>query len=324
MKLHDPTKQLIGNILKCLSFLLVFTLLLSALSYCFMPKNNDPKSSMRNFSARGFYGEPKNSLDIIAIGNSNIASDFSPMELWKQYGYTGYVCGEPSQTTFEAYTMLSEVLSCQKPKVVLLEVEGAFPLSGRMDTFNRYVNSNLKRTFPLIEYHNNWKNISVNKLAAPPRYTWTSPTQGYWFTKKVKPFDGTQHQTQSHTADNVDAITRTQMNAFLKLCKKNNAKLVLVYMPTTYNWNMRRHDQIAHYAKANGLPFIDLNTCMRDYGLDWQMDTADGVHLNYSGAKKTTRFVGAYLNRNYKLPDHRTDTSYSRWDKKYKDYEMLV
>ena len=45
------------------------------------------------------------------------------------------------------------------------------------------------------------------------------------------------------------------------------------------------------------------------------MDTVDkGDHLNLTGARKVTRYLGNYLKENYELPDHREEQSYREWN----------
>ena len=91
-------KQFAGRALKMIAFVLLTVLLLVGMSKTLVPRSNSASGGMHNYRARGFYGEEKNSLDIAAIGNSDLASGFSPMELWKSHGIAGFACGEPNQT----------------------------------------------------------------------------------------------------------------------------------------------------------------------------------------------------------------------------------
>lgn len=310
---------------KCISFLLLFVLLLSILSNLLLPKNNDPDSGMRNHVARGFYGEPGNSLDVIGIGNSNMASGFSPLELWKAYGYTGYDCGESGQNIFQAYNMLSEVLTCQKPKVVFLETDGIFPSGGQLDTFNRFMHFNLARYFPIVEYHDLWKITRVDTWLKAPKYTWTSPTKGYWVTDRAESFSGIRPPANGPAADLVSPDTRLQLDMFRRLCQKNQIHLVLIYLPTAFSWDQKRHDTIAAYAAAHGLPFLDFNTDSSSFGLNWKTDSRDGgIHLNYFGAMKISQYFGSYLQQHGILPGHHNAEVTAQWDRDFKDYKKVT
>lgn len=318
-------RQKAWKIIKCVSFILIFAFLLSVLSTWFLPKSNGVNSSIHDYLARGFYGEPKNSLEIVAIGNSNIESGFSPMELWPQYGITGYTCGEPCQTIFEAYNLLSEVMSCQKPKVVILDSDGIFPLSDRADTFYKFLNSTLNRLFPVIEYHNLWKAMRPGSIVQAPAYTWTSPTMGYLYSGADRPFSGHHPKKHKPAVDHINAVTLAQLDAFQSLCNENGAQLVLVYVPTAFSWDQARHDWMRNYATEHNLPFIDLNTGSDGFQINWREDTRDGgTHLNYLGAKKVTLYLGSYLYQHYSLPDRRKSPSYRRWNSSYTKYIKTI
>ena len=46
--------------------------------------------------------------------------------------------------------------------------------------------------------------------------------------------------------------------------------------------------------------------------INYETDFRDESHLNYSGAKKATSYMGQYLMENYDLPDKRgTDNSWN-------------
>ena len=111
-------KQFAGRALKMIAFVLLTVLLLVGMSKTLVPRSNSASGGMHNYRARGFYGEEKDSLDVVAIGNSDLASGFSPMELWKTHGISGFACGEPNQTIDQSVRLLQEVLTCQRPKVV--------------------------------------------------------------------------------------------------------------------------------------------------------------------------------------------------------------
>ena len=110
------------NIVKAMAFVLVFVLILGVLGVAFTPKRSDPGSGITNSNARGFYGEPKNSIDVVILGDSNAYSACSPMYIWNKYGIPTYVAAEGFQNVTGASNLLDEVLTCQKPKLVVFDV----------------------------------------------------------------------------------------------------------------------------------------------------------------------------------------------------------
>ena len=260
-------------------------------------------------------------MDIIAIGNSNLASAFSPMDLWKEQGYTSYNCGEPFQRVCEANKMLEEVLTCQAPKVVILEVDGTY-LGGIKTGLDETIGTEIKGYFPVMEYHNRWKcltKIDFNK----PQYTWKSEEKGFILRKKTKGYMGKEYMIESSRKSILKPSVWFFLNKFVALCNKNNIPILFIESPTATSWNYSRHNAIAAYAQEKDIPFLDLNINRQELNINWETDTPDGgYHLNYTGSLKVTAYLGKYLNEHYNLTDHRNDTAYSQWNADLENFKI--
>ena len=101
--------------------MLIFCGFMALGSVMLYPKTSDPEGGLSNPNARGFYGEPKNSIDLVVMGNSNAYSAYSPMLMWKKYGIPSYVVAEGAQNIAETVNILEELLTCQKPKLIILD-----------------------------------------------------------------------------------------------------------------------------------------------------------------------------------------------------------
>lgn len=279
---------------------------------------------MLNAPSQAFYAEPKDSVDIISLGNSNMVNGFSPMELWKKYGYAGYNCGVSAQIIFDSYTTLSDVLATQKPKLVILDADGIHPRAGHMDTFYSFTNAALQRLFPLIEYHDRWKNpqsfIKTSQSVA------VNPVKGYALNGIIKPYqEGTKPNANNNTVASLDTFTTQQLDMLNNLCIKNGAKLLFVYIPTAFSWNQAKHKAIAQYASSHSIAFLDLNTNPKGFKFDWKTDTKDGgIHLNIWGAQAVTSYIGDYIKNNFSIPDHRGEAAYQDWNSEYSNYFKQV
>ena len=51
-----------------------------------------------------------------------------------------------------------------------------------------------------------------------------------------------------------------------------------------------------------------------ELGIDFKTDMAENIHVNFSGSKKLTEYLGNYIVNNYEVTDHRGDSEYSSWD----------
>ena len=66
----------------------------------------------------GFYKEPKNTIDVMMIGASEVYADYSATEAWKNYGYTSILAWGIRSAGSLYKSMLREALTRQHPKVV--------------------------------------------------------------------------------------------------------------------------------------------------------------------------------------------------------------
>ena len=108
---------------------------------------------------------------------------------------------------------------------------------------------------------------------------------------------------------------------------EKGVELILVKAPSLYPyWYEQYDEQMAEYARENGLAYYNFTACMEDIGLDFQVDTYDaGLHLNHTGAEKLSRYFGQILAENHGIPDRRNDPDVAAvYDEKLKRYDAEV
>ena len=302
-----------------ISFFLIFSLLLALCSWILYPRDNTKQSGIAHPEAMGFTSLPDDRVDVVAIGNSNAYSGFSPMELWGNYGYAAYVSGEPRQQMASAVTLLEKYYQTQQPKVVILETDEVF-------TGNNHVSAvalgRLENFFPIVKYHNNWKTIRLSTLLRRPQHSYLSPMMGQSVSSAVRGYEGGDYMKPCGQKTEIPAAARLYLDKFKTVCQEHNTQLLLVSFPCAKTWSAARHDAMTAYAKENGLTYIDLNENCGSYGFNWKTDTGDaGTHLNASGARKVTACLGSYLKANCGLTDRRGSADWSLWQKSYQQYE---
>ncbi|WP_394924354.1 hypothetical protein [uncultured Robinsoniella sp.] len=312
-------------LLKLAVFLGIALVLLTGASQVLKPKDNTPASGIKEPETRAVYTERDHSLDVIAIGNSDIYAAYTPMQLWKDYGLASYVCGEPGQRVYEAYYLLKSILERQSPKVVVYETDEIFQNGSPAKEREKVIFAGLADKFPVFQYHNRWKMLKPEDFTGKVKYTFDNFWKGFRYTDRVDAYFGKPYMRKRKKNTKLDPIPKYYLDKMVGLCREKGAELLFVEVPSANSWNYKRHNTVAQYARENKIPFLDLNKPGREYKVDWAFDTRDkGDHMNYNGARKVTAYLGKYLKENYNLPDRRKESAYADWNVDLRKYEKAI
>lgn len=318
-------KQKIFTAIRAVSFLLVLALVFSGLSVILVPKDNSKEGGIFNPNARGFYSEPKNSIELFVVGNSDAYSGYSPMEMWHKYGYATYVAGEGAQRVSSAYRMLCEIFKYQSPKIIILETDMIFTGGGKLDTYEVLARDTVQMMFPVFLNHDIWKKNNIDEVFDKSDYTTNYFSKGQYIIVKVKPNSDNYYKLKNKKFYFIDPFVKIYLDMFVAKCKEKNVELLFVQFPSASSWNNSKRKIISEYAKENGITFLDLDTDRDKLGLDWKTDSRDsGNHLNVTGAKKLTLYLGKYLSKNYVLTDKRDSSEMSSWNDDYAEYVKFI
>lgn len=308
-------KRIAKNLLFVMILLAIFAGIAKKMEAALLKNDNLVQS--RNKSLFRIMREPKNSIDVIVLGDSLSYTSISPMEWWKEQGITGFVCGQSGQKIQETYHMLETALETQSPKVVILETNimfrGKTGIAGIKETIEEWGNHYI----PIFRGHDIWKSFLIDKEYPEESY------KGFTFRYDVQPYEKGNYMLETEKKESLSDTVLGYMESIRTLCDKKEAKLLLVSTPSPANCNYKRHNCISVYAQENALDYVDLNLKLEETGIDWKTDSLDkGDHLNLSGAVKVTRYLGEYLESNYEFKDHREDASYASWEKEDSEYEI--
>ncbi len=257
--------------------------------------------------------EPKNSLDVIVLGDSESYTSVSPMQLWRDYGFTVYAAGQPGAKLSETKEVLRTALKRQNPKVVMLETNSIFRFEIPKNETQNYISEKAYKKLPLLKEHNAWKSPFMELRG--------KTYKGFAISSKVKPYAGGEYMMSTSKRMKLEADNIETLESIKKMCEDKGAKFVLYSAPSPKNYNFKKHNALTALAKNEGVDYIDMNMYVKELDIDWLKDTRDkGDHLNLAGAVKTTNFMGQYLAENYNLPDRRNDSCAERWNKLEKQY----
>lgn len=257
--------------------------------------------------------EPKDTIDVVVLGDSESYSSFSPMQLWEDYGYTSYVAGVPGAKIGENYDVLKLLFKRQKPKVVLLETNNLFRYQPPNNVEQR-MTKRIYQRFPLLKYHSAWKSPLMRAKGIL--------FQGFNVNGGVKPYEGGKYMYPSREREKIFPTNEKYFRGIVRLCRKHQARLILYSAPSPRNYNYKKHNAIKVLAEQNNLTYLDLNVRASRLEIDWRSDTRDrGDHLNLVGAQKATAFLGYYLNKTCHLTCRWDSDIAKRWNLMLKDYK---
>jgi hypothetical protein len=300
----------------------------------------------------GFLQQPKNSIDLLLIGNSHVYSTFLPLEAWKEAGVASWDLGAGRISNSVKLAYLKEALRTQKPRVVAVELFGItteqFP-DGSGETDPRTTEwsysempfgvNKVKSVFtslpatevvsslvPLIRYHNRYADITEDA-------TWFLHAQAKVFTgggylrvgqgdpngPKTKPRVATAKQYQA---------SLSALEEIIALCKREHIPLVLWTAPmwedpvSDFPETIQRDLRAKHLDE--GVTFVNMVDEMPTIGIDNATSFLDSGHLSYEAATKATNWLLEEVFAPYNLPDHREEPSYKQWQKYEKSWDKRI
>lgn len=322
--------------IKVISFILIFILVLEGLSTTAFSKANATKYNNKFSKAYNYVNEKDDTIDIVALGNSNLYSSLCPVKLWDNTGYTSTVIASARQTVAFSYSMLTEVMKKQSPKMIILEAdmfyEGEdFDADPDESTSNKRVptiphltdsqlTTDIENHFTVFLLHDRWKKMIGHATNTGDEATYN---HGYYYNKTIKELKNNDNMNYSNKIDSLPYDAVVYLKKIVELCNQNDIQLMFYNSPSLRNWSYARHNAVAEYAEDNNAIYLDFNT-LDDYEINFKTDFRDkGYHMNYFGAKKITSYIGDYIANNCPnlIEDKREDDNYSYW---YDDKEKFI
>ena len=292
-----------------------------------------------------FYDEPKNSLDVVYIGSSNVYAHFNTTLAFDLYGFaTGLLSSDTQNPIFLKY-LLKESVKTQNPKLYVIDIakiaddldifvnandrkqyDSMKFSKNRIDAINESLSLKKEKSdikdyisnyFSFFMYHNRWKNLSkINFKGNETLF------KGSLFAKSTAVIS--PQETNNWIEDTMPLQEKNKEN-LLQIIKyindnKLNALFVIPIKCYDKEINMRINDAVKIIEK-NNLKVINFNKINDEVGIDFSNDLYNEAHINVYGATKYTLYFSKYLKENYDLPDHRDDKKYNSWKTEYKKFK---
>lgn len=317
------TKENRNNILKIILFGVIVLAALIIASAMMKPTKWFDEKLIQNRNSRGIQlmEQKDNTIDVLNIGDSLSTAGFSPMELWRQRGYTSFNIGADGLRMAEAYYAVEEACEKQSPKYLMIESLYMFRYSTGQD-LQMVLSQPLYHVFSFLRYHSIWK----YKLEGPGVMIYH---KGYTVNENVGEYEGEPGyldlDLEEGNRTTIPSFNSYYFDRIKDFCDKRGIRIILYSMPSASNYNWERIEQVEAFAKEKGVEYVDLNRIADRIGIDWEWDTNDGGdHMNLNGAIKVTTYFGEFFSGKGDLTDHRGDQIYSDWNEELVEYDRLV
>lgn len=288
------------------------------------------------------YYDEKHDHDVVFIGDCEVYENFTPALLWEEYGINSYIRGSAQQLIWQSYYLLEETLKYETPDVVIFNILSMKYNVPQNEAYNRMTLDGMKWSkskidsvrasmmsdekfldyvFPILRYHTRITELTRDDFK-------------YLFHKDKVTFNGYYMRVDVKPAENVPKgrpmadysfgdTAYEYLDKMTALCKEKGVQLILVKAPSLYPyWYDQWETQMEEYAAKHELVYINFLELIEECGLDFTTDTYDGgLHLNLSGAEKTTRWLGEFLSTEVGLASRRGEEALEAdWKKELDAY----
>lgn len=287
------------------------------------------------YGLKAFYNQEDNINDVIFIGSSNIFENINTQILWDEFGIASFDLAGSMQPMWNSYYYMKEALKTQSPRLFVLDLLGVLWEGDYLDS-SRII----KNTYGM---KNSLDKIEAVKISAPKAnwndYLWEVPTYHIRYQELTAgdylPNNGTPNweswkgfgiNTETMVCDrpegfetdetlDISSKSEKYLRKICQLCRDNDVELLLIKTPyVTDIDSTMKYNRAAEIGAEYGVPCVDFNYYYDEIGLDFNTDLGDGLHLNYRGNIKFTRYLAEYIESQYDIPDRRGEDSYESYD----------
>lgn len=331
---HDYMKFRKEKCIPILMGILAVTIGVGVLSVCIRVCTK--KQSAKDMSAL-IYEDLKE--DILFVGDSQVNSDILPMELWQKYGYTSYILHANHNGIARSRAMLQLALQYSNPKVVVLSTDQYWeesPMETQIAAYHEYADefpltvTKIKSTFqwlqepsqraeilfPFLIYHNRWKELTEEDF-----HMSGSVLRGGAMAYGVEPMEILESpETSEPIMPENGERNLEEIEKFIQECKSQNIEVLLLTFPMELSTKRQSYlYELNLLAAKYNIKYLNL---VEDHSMfNLETDFKDSIHMNVSGAKKMTDYIGKYINEHYLLENRMLDSDIAGcWNEDLKAY----
>lgn len=284
--------------------------------------------------------------DVVFVGDCELYENISPVVLWENYGISSYIRGSAQQLIWQSYYLMEDTLKYETPDVFVFNVLSMKYATPQKETYNRMTIDGMRWSmskvnsirasmtedehfidyvFPILRFHSRWSELTDEDF----EYLFTKDKvahNGYYMRVDVRPVTSIP-EARPLNDYSISNNCWQYLYKMLSLCRQNDIELVLVKAPSLFpTWYDEWEEQIEAFATKNNIKYYNLLEDADIIGINWNTDTYDaGLHLNVSGATKTSMYLGKFLQEQCGVADHRGDPYYEGiWSSKIDFYYFSI
>ena len=343
-------KRKLWRIISC-----ILTLCLLTISLNFLTNLVERKASIIKYQP---FFEQNADFDVLFMGTSHVLTGVFPMELWNDYGIVSYNFGGDSSQIPTTYWVIENALDHTTPKLIIIDCFGlvsndktnwnysyvhvsldSFPFSATklkttLDLLNDPVMSTKIKNGTVAEpekrtpigllwdfsvYHTRWNELKEEDF----QFTATSEKGAVSRIAVAVPVDFSKVERSEKLEE--DTVGVEYLKKIIEKCQKTEINILLTYIPFPANTSFQKEaNRVYDIAEEYGIDYINfLDMDIVDFDTDCYDSNNNNAHLNPSGARKVTDYLGKYIIDHYQIPDQRNNPEYSDWFEDYEEYKAL-
>lgn len=296
---------------------------------CFLTQLTDLE-----YSKNEEFMENSEAYDVLFFGNSHMVTGVYPMELWRDYGIASYNLAGYGNRIPVTYWVVKNALSTANPMLVVVDCNNVRldEKIGRTQILHRQTDQmplnadKIQMICDLVEepkerleffwdfaaYHDRWWDLDQADFEKE-----INVQKGAEFACNVVPPAEMAKRPGETVA--IQSLGVEYLQKIIKECQNRDIEILLTYLPFPASEEERQEAvYVEQLAREYGVPYINF---LDMQVVDLEVDCSDkDSHLNGSGGRKITDYIGQYIEEQYDIPNRREDGSVN-WDEDYATYQ---
>lgn len=324
---------------KRIKLIIELTVFMLILFTCFFGVNNVVKRKNSYTKTADFFSQ-KQDFDVLFFGTSHVLNGVFPMQLWNDYGINSFNFGNHAEIMSVSYYNI--LLACEQtnPKLIVIDTYSIidnkktnlkksyahnmldiYPLSYTKfvavnDIFpdEDILDRNFEFLFNFSMYHTRWNELKEDDFKNNRNYEKGAESRiAVAQPDKNSNFNSIDSCSVKETGEEI------YLRKIIEYCKEKNIDILLTHLPYPFN---DKQAAFSKYAQTISEEYnVNYINFLNEDVINYDTDCYDkNSHLNPSGARKVTDYLGKYIIENYNIEDQRNNSDYEFWNEDYNKY----